>query len=130
MPLWADDDSRRSQWWRYAFKSWLSYYSVAVVQEIQIDGFTIAGTSEFGVSVLVLGIIKPHSLLLELPMFGFHASKVRFRSPTGRRSALNFQPSRVSSSILRTHYSLMFDGISYHRSAHNLYIEKVYDVAA
>jgi hypothetical protein len=44
-----------------------------VVREIQIDGFTVAGTGEVGVRVLVFGITKPHSLLLELPMFGFHA---------------------------------------------------------
>jgi hypothetical protein len=73
MPLWVDDDSRRSQWWRYAFKSWLLNYRVAVVREIQIYGFTVAGTGEVGVRVLVFGITKPHSLLLELPMFGFHA---------------------------------------------------------
>jgi hypothetical protein len=89
MPLWADDDSRRSQWWRYAFKSWLLYYSVAVVREIQIDGFTIAGTSEVGVRVLAFGTLSlpaPGVANVRLPRGRFASGR---RLGVARRSTSN-----------------------------------------
>jgi hypothetical protein len=61
-------------------------------------------------------------------MFGFHAD---VSLPVADWALLGARlPTWMSSSILRNHYSLMFDGISYHHSAHDLYAEKLYDVTA